>query len=227
MRSFENRDDTTVLDEPLYGHYLYETGKDHPMGEEIKASMDCDSQSVGTMLCAPLPSGTDISYQKHMAHHLLPSTSREWMKGMRHGFLIRDPRAMLASLAAKLGKVELADTGLPQQVEIFTALRMNGGNTPPVIDSGDLLADPEAMLRVLCERLEIPFRDSMLAWESGPRASDGIWGSYWYGNTNRSTGFSPPKTNLKPVALPSDIEPLARECEALYSSLAEHRIQTN
>ena len=30
MRSFENRQDTTVLDEPFYAHYLSKTGLDHP-----------------------------------------------------------------------------------------------------------------------------------------------------------------------------------------------------
>ena len=30
MRAFENRTDTAVTDEPLYGHYLLSTGLDHP-----------------------------------------------------------------------------------------------------------------------------------------------------------------------------------------------------
>jgi len=39
MRSFGNRPDTDVVDEPLYGHYLASTGVDHPGREEILASM--------------------------------------------------------------------------------------------------------------------------------------------------------------------------------------------
>ena len=35
MRSFENREDTKVWDEPLYAYYLNETKKDHPMFKEI------------------------------------------------------------------------------------------------------------------------------------------------------------------------------------------------
>ena len=35
MRSFENRSDTEVLDEPLYAYYLKETKKSHPLSEEI------------------------------------------------------------------------------------------------------------------------------------------------------------------------------------------------
>ena len=41
MRAFENREDTEVLDEPFYAHYLKMTGLDHP-GRD----MDINSQST-------------------------------------------------------------------------------------------------------------------------------------------------------------------------------------
>ena len=35
MRSFENRTDTFVIDEPFYAFYLKETGHNHPHRDEI------------------------------------------------------------------------------------------------------------------------------------------------------------------------------------------------
>ena len=35
MRSFENRKDTEVYDEPFYAYYLSKTNLDHPMKKEI------------------------------------------------------------------------------------------------------------------------------------------------------------------------------------------------
>ena len=35
MRSFENRDDTEILDEPFYAYYLDKTKLRHPMYKEI------------------------------------------------------------------------------------------------------------------------------------------------------------------------------------------------
>ena len=35
MRSFGNRNDTVVLDEPFYAHYLLKTGLNHPGRESI------------------------------------------------------------------------------------------------------------------------------------------------------------------------------------------------
>ena len=38
MRSFENRDDTEILDEPFYAYYLDKTKLRHPMYKEIMNS---------------------------------------------------------------------------------------------------------------------------------------------------------------------------------------------
>ena len=35
MRAFENRPDTDVWDEPMYGHYLHQTGVPHPGAAEV------------------------------------------------------------------------------------------------------------------------------------------------------------------------------------------------
>ena len=35
MRAWENRPDTVVVDEPLYAHFLAETGIEHPGRDEV------------------------------------------------------------------------------------------------------------------------------------------------------------------------------------------------
>ena len=50
MRAFENRDDTVVVDEPLYGHYLKTTGLEHPAGDAVMATQVCDWRQVATAL---------------------------------------------------------------------------------------------------------------------------------------------------------------------------------
>ena len=42
MRSFENRQDTAVLDEPFYAHYLSKTGLDHPGRAAVLASQSAE-----------------------------------------------------------------------------------------------------------------------------------------------------------------------------------------
>ncbi len=217
MRSFENRPDTVVVDEPLYGFYLARTSVQHPGRDEVIASMTTDWREVLRQLTqAPLPAGTSVYYQKHMTHHLLPEIDRAALRGLVHAFLIRDPRQLLASYARVRSEPVLADLGLAQQAEIFRAF---GG---PVIDSADILRDPRAALEALCDALGVRFDPAMLSWPPGPRPSDGVWAPYWYNSVWRSTGFGP----YQPASrdLPPQLQPLAAQCEPFYDELRAHRL---
>jgi hypothetical protein len=217
MRAWENRPDTVVTDEPLYSFYLTATGLDHPGRDEVIASQPLDWRVVLRELTAgPLPPGVTIYYQKHMTHHLLPWVDRSALAGLRHAFLIRDPRSLLASYARVRSAPTLADLGLRQQAEIFEEF---GG---PVLDSADLLAAPEPALRALCAALGVPFSAAMLSWPPGPRASDGVWAPYWYDSVRRSTGFVPVTGPVTPPDLDPALEPLLEECMPHYEKLRKN-----
>jgi hypothetical protein len=183
MRSWENRPDARVVDEPLYGFYLDRTGLDHPGRDEIIADMGSDWQPVVAELTAPVEG---VYYQKHMTHHLLPELPREWIGQLTNVLLIRDPAEVVASYTRERANVVATDIGLVQQSELYDQL-----DDVPVIDSADFLMNPEAYLRWLCDYAGVGFTDEMLRWPAGPRESDGIWAKYWYDAVNASTGFAP------------------------------------
>ena len=224
MRSWENRPDTVVVDEPFYAHYLLATGAEHPGRDEVLAHHETEWRRVVDSLLAPLPPGVRVSYQKQMSHHLLPHMGRDWLGEMTHAFLIRDPAPMLASLGEKLGRFALEATGLPQQVEIFEYVLRSTGRVPPVLDAADLLAAPEPMLRALCASLGIPFSERMLSWPPGPRATDGVWAKHWYARVERSTGFEPAEAAVMPE-LAGRLAALEAQCRPLYEQLHAHRLR--
>lgn len=223
MRSWENRPDTTVCDEPLYAHYLKHTGLPHPGAEEIIAHQENDWRKVAEYLTGPIPGSRSIFYQKHMAHHLLPNIERDWLNQLTHCFLIRSPREMLPSLDKVTPNPTLLDTGLPQQCEIFNRVRDLTGIVPPVLDSIDILNRPREMLTLLCNRLGIPFLDQMLSWPPGPRATDGIWAKHWYASVENSTEFKPYQPKSEPLS--PALEILLEKCVPLFNQLHCHRIQ--
>ncbi|MCB9899032.1 MAG: HAD family hydrolase [Planctomycetes bacterium] len=222
MRAFGARDDTLVCDEPLYAHYLRSTGLPHPGADEIVRTHESDWRVVAAWLTGPLPDGARVFYQKHMAHHLLPEVGREWLAGLSHAFLIREPSAMLTSLVEVLPEPRLEDTGLPQQVELFDTLR-RAGLDPPVVCGRELLLDPEGVLRQLCARLDLAFQPTMLRWEPGPRPTDGCWGRFWYASTWASTGFAPYREKAVPV--PERLRDVLARADALYATLHAHRLR--
>ena len=98
------------------------------------------------------------------------------------------------------------------------------GKTPLILDSKDVLENPEAMLSLTCEKLGIRFDEAMLSWPSGSRDSDGIWATYWYASVNASTGFEAWKPKEEQV--PAHLKALCLECEALYCVLKEEKLES-
>jgi hypothetical protein len=222
MRAFENRPDTVVTDEPLYGHYLLETGVDHPGREEVIASQETDWRRVVAGLAGEIPGGRRVWYQKHMTHHLLPAIGRDWLSGLVNAFLIRDPREVLTSYVRTRSEPTLGDIGIVEQAELFSWITARTGRAPPVIDARDVLERPEPTLRRLCEATGVAFSERMLAWPAGPRESDGVWGRHWYGRVWRTTGFLPYRPMT--ASLPERLEALVEEAMPHYQRLRAHRI---
>ena len=221
MRSFGSRADTVVTDEPFYGAYLKDSGADQPIREEVIASMDCDWASIARTLSGP--ASAPVWYQKHMAHHMVGPFAYDDLPGFRHAFLIRDPARVIASYANKRVTVTLADLGFENQLAYFEREADRLGHAPPVIDSADVLAEPEGMLRLLCSALDIPWDAAMLTWEAGRRATDGIWASHWYERVEASTGFGPVEES-GPVISDSSADVLAA-CQPYFDRLKAHAIR--
>jgi hypothetical protein len=223
MRSFENRPDCTVVDEPFYAFYLARTGIDHPMREETLTSQPLDWDGIVSGLVGDGPDHRPIFYQKHMTHHMLPGFDLGWMSACRNAFLIRDPAAVLASYAQKRGEATLDDIGVVRQRELFEREADRLGEAPPVVEGADVLTDPRGTLSALCGRLDIPFSPAMLAWPAGRRDSDGVWGAVWYEAVERSTGFAAPEQRPAPI-LNDRLRRIADEARPHYEALVRYKL---
>lgn len=223
MYSFAQRDDTVVVDEPLYGHYLRVTGVRHPGGDEVMASVNCDGNVVmQELLHAEYAPNKDILFLKQMAHHLV-ELDLQFMEETENIFLVRDPEDMLPSLAVQLPDAGLADTGLRTQWQLYQGLR-NDGRHPVIIDSRELLLDPAGVLRQLCEALSLSFDDAMLSWKAGARPEDGVWAKHWYHSVHKSTAF---ESYQPKIGFPESLRRLLDECSPYYDKLYAHAIRGN
>lgn len=219
MYAFRERPDTSVVDEPLYAHYLSRTGVEHPVVQDVIASQDTDGEAVvRDVLLGPSP--TPVRFFKHMAHHLV-GLDTGFLASMENILLTRDPFEMLPSLINQVPDVEIEGTSLPMQVRMVDRI-LEGGGTPVVIESKRLLTDPEGTLRAVCARLDLPWDPGMLSWEEGPKPEDGVWAPHWYHNVHRSTGFA--RYQPKDGEFPPHLRPLLAECTPLYERLLEWAI---
>lgn len=223
MRSFSSRPDCFVSDEPFYGAFLKETGADHPMRDEVMASMETDWFKIAEEMAGDPPDGSALWYQKQMAHHMVGPVAPDDIRNVTHAFLVRDPRLMVASYARKRETVEASDLGVRVVREFFDREADRLGSSPPVVDSADVLADPAGTLSALCDALEIPWTDAMLHWPAGRHPEDGVWASHWYGRVEASTGFEGEEDSELPV-LDAHLQAVADACEEDYQAMARFRL---
>lgn len=217
MYSFAQRDDTEVVDEPLYAHYLRVTGVDRPYREELLSKMESDGNKIVNDIIYG-PGGKKYRYCKHMAKQRMPGLSNELMKKGKHFIIIRNPLDILKSFH-KVVPPSFHELGLADLVSIYSEL-CAAGKSPPIIDAAELQEDPEAALRDLCEDLDIPFQASMLKWEAGPKSVDGIWAPWWYKSVHKSTGFA--QTDKYRPPFPPLLYDLLEQTLPFYNMLRNH-----
>ncbi|MEZ4886890.1 MAG: hypothetical protein R3E32_19330 [Chitinophagales bacterium] len=213
MYSFAQRADTQVVDEPLYAHYLQYTGIVHPGNAEILASMETDGEQVMQQIFETEYSKS-VVFLKQMAKHLV-GLSETWLLKGENIFLIRDPKSVIVSFA-KVTNPTFEEVGIKQQYDLHQFL-VGQGKQPIVLDSKEILLNPQGVLQQLCERLEIPFEEDMLQWKEGAIPEDGVWAKYWYKNVHHSTGFKPYQASSETI--PSEYESLLEQCQSYYDFL--------
>ena len=221
MRSFENREDTKVWDEPLYAYYLNETKKDHPMFKEIIETYEININKL-TKKIVSTNKDKKIFYQKHMSHHILSQTPINWITKGTNVFLIRDPRDVILSYIQKNTLNNSDDIGFPMQRKLFNLIKDRGEN-PIVVNADDLSTSPRDLLIKLCSKLKIKFSEKMLTWNKGKRDSDGIWEKVWYKNVQSSTNFEKLKKNDQ--VIPKVHENIYKECLDVYNELNLYKIK--
>jgi hypothetical protein len=218
MYSFAQRSDTLVIDEPLYAHYLLQSGVTHPGQSEILKSQKNDgNQVMADILELNQP---EIVFCKQMTHHLI-NLDRDFLSQTYNLIFIRDPKAIINSYNKVIPNPTIEDIGIRMQSELLNELKIKNSHYL-VIDSADLLKNPEVFLRKLCISIDIPFNTEMLKWEKGERREDGIWAKYWYSNVHQSTHFAPYE-ELK-IKLSKENQELYEKCIPHYKELIKHKL---
>ena len=222
MYSFAQRSDTIVVDEPFYGYYLRLTGIIHPGRKRIMNSMPNDIAEVTKGLMSK-DGNSRILFIKNMAHHHI-NVDMEFLKSVTNVFLIRNPAELLISFAKVIKEPTIDDIGVKKSWEIYHDL-IDAGESPLVLDSGELLKDPEFMLKKMCEAIGISYEPSMQSWPAGPRREDGVWAEYWYHNVHKSTHFI--KSTPKEVDVPEELLPVYEQAVKYYQEMFEISLKYN
>ena len=220
MRSFENRKDTYVLDEPFYAYYLKKTGLNHPMKKEIINHYPVSQKKIIKLITSK-PENEKIFYQKHMTQHIIKNTNLDWIRNGYNCFLISHPAKVINSYIKKNSLRNIDDIGFKKQFKIFNKVKKNNLNFI-VINADNILINPNKTIKKLCKLLKIKFSKKMLSWPKGKRSSDGIWSKVWYKNVELSNTFS--KYRKEKINVPKKYKKIYEESLKYYNQMNEYSI---
>ncbi len=217
MYSFRQRQDTEVLDEPLFGHFLKHTGVWRPSRDEVLQTMETDAEILFNNFHKSV--NKPNLFLKNMANHI-EGLSYEILMNYKNIILIRHPAKVLSSYTRQMESPTELDLGYRHQLQILDFLTEKGLPIY-VLDSDVVLENPERALQALCKYLEMDFDPAMLRWPAGAKPEDGIWAKYWYTNVHASTGFQK-AGETKKYQVPPDLNKLLTSSIELYHKIKQY-----
>lgn len=216
------RGDMACFHEPFGQAWYYGPEALAPNRPETPPKPDLTYASVeATLMDAAAERPVFIKDFPQYAEHLF---TPDWLGQFRHTFLIRDPAKVLSSLQRSYEKSEATDgfsekeIGFFELQALFDQVWEMTGTTPFVMDSDDLLEQPEAMVAAYCAAIDRPFIKEALSWEPGKR-DDVIWydgdDSVWHQSLKDSDGLKPqPRKAI-------DVANLSAEMQDMYERFME------
>ena len=143
---------------------------------------------------------------------------------LRHSFLIRRPEQIAASFLALEGNLRIEGSGVEALHVLHSAVRRVNGHGPVVLDSDDLVSQPEASMAAYTSAVGLRFIPDALRWEAGHRPE---WSkaARWHEDTSNSTGFErPTEPDRHGLESNEDVVHFAVRHRPFYDELRAHRL---
>lgn len=233
-RAFEQLDDCMIYDEPLDGCYFINRFTDHDRinyaPDYLSRHRDTNYSSIVKKLTGDLPEGKSFSFQKHMSRHLLPNFDKSWISEVKNLFLIRNPRSTVFSYWKATTNSGFSweewesRVGWEEHYQLFQEIESLTQEKPLVIDSDDLVKDPQNYLKVLCSKLGVNFSEKILNWE--PKKTNVLsWEDTKFEKFSEkvihSNGFF---QESKKDKIPDILVPCINKCMPFYEEMYKYRL---
>jgi hypothetical protein len=248
LRAFMQRDDYITFHEPFaepgyFGPERIYSYFDNELSEHVEHLDTTYSQIIDEILKAAANKEKKNVFVKDMPRHVVRPGYKshpenptmlpiDFLKRCKHTFLIRTPRKAIPSNYRGFVGVNRQfipdDIGYPELQALFEFLTQVTDTRPALVDAGDLVTEPTAIMRMYCESgINDRFEPSMLEWRSERVQAFDKWAG-WHDEAQYSTGFNQiqkKKDNTDDLVLPEDVQQLIERSMPIYEALREFRIR--
>jgi hypothetical protein len=196
LRMMAERGDVAIVHEPL--------SRVHDFGSGQVLDRTCTSGpevidavlAAGTTARVFVKDTTDFDYPEVLSNP-------EFLAGAQHTFIIRHPRAAIASHAALNPDLTVDEIGFARLRGIHDAVEAATGIPPVVVDSDDLVRDPAATVRAYCAAVGLEYLERALRWSPGALP---LWQATarWHADVAASDGIRAEGTRTPAVDVDAD-----------------------
>lgn len=186
FRSMAERGDLTALHEPFCN--LKDHGRTEVLGRTLRTVRELKDTIVelAERQGVFLKETTDRSHDPILDDH-------EFAARITHSFLMRRPDEIAASFYAIKPDMTCEEVGIENLWTTYARVAEFSPSPPPVVDSDDLVADPEMTMARYCRAVGIPFQRAALTWAVGHRREWRLTNE-WHESIARSAHFSSQNT---------------------------------
>ena len=213
FKSFRQRTDANLVDEPLFPYYVGYTGLDVPFRKELFAKNEHDPIKIIDIL-TKCDLNKEVLVVKNKSSQIV-GLNWEFMLDFKNVILISEPSSMIKSNIPENEYQTLIDCCYEIQYQQVLYL-MQYGIEPIVLDLQRLLKHPEAVLDILCKKLNLDFDKSMLSL-SNKLGELSLSTSNWATNVLDLDNFK--DAQIDATILPNKYSELEARCQIFYQRL--------
>lgn len=173
----------------------------------------------------------DSVFIKDFAYSIIHLADQKFLDAFTHTFLIRDPEKVITSMHSRWNNIALGEIGFEDLHTLFNRIADQQGSAPPLLDSDELLASPQAGMQAYCRAVGISFDAQTLEWkdkQAENKNKNPTWNTDehdFHGALKSSKGLEKQSRSYPPLESSSDMVRLYKASMPHYEALLEHRLR--
>lgn len=170
-------------------------------------------------------------FVKDFAYSISHIANDAFLDAFQHTFLIRDPEKVISSMHVRWPDIALDEIGFEDLYTLCCRVADKEGKPPIVLDSDELLDNPEGGMKAYCEAVGIQYIPATTTWnkqmlEDKQEAPTWSTQAYQFHDQLRaSSGLSRRARNYPPLDSSEDMLRLYAASKPHYDALCELRLQ--
>ena len=233
-----NLDDCAVFVEPYFDAAYFGPNRNRLRYANQPIDLEKTYEKATESICKQSEGKKQI-FCKDMAFYLegnLSELENENLKDFQHTFLIRHPKETIPSYYRAVWDADNPlwkddfdpnECSFRQLYEIYQLLRSTSNDSPLVVDSTDLVKNPERVLKYYCDYTGLMYKEGMSFWEPGPFIMGPSGQESFVSAVHNSSGLGKIHQNCSEgsYVYPDIVEETIKDNEWFYEQLSQHRLR--